>query len=60
MSRPHISYVPLENMDERMQEEMHRCAREGTPRPRYRYRAQIEEEYERLFGAKADDAEDKA
>jgi alkylhydroperoxidase family enzyme len=33
MSRPHISYVPLENMDERMQEEMHRCAREGTPRP---------------------------
>jgi alkylhydroperoxidase family enzyme len=28
-----ISYVPLENMDERMQEEMHRCAREGTPRP---------------------------
>ncbi len=33
MSRPHISYVPLEAMDERMQEEMHRCAREGTPRP---------------------------
>src|SRR3954471_24990812 len=33
MSRPHISYVPLEDMDERMQEEMHRCAREGTPRP---------------------------
>jgi hypothetical protein len=31
MSR--ISYVPLEQMDERMQEEMHRCAREGTPRP---------------------------
>ena len=28
-----ISYVPVENMDERMQEEMHRCAREGTPRP---------------------------
>ena len=28
-----ISYVPLEDMDERMQEEMHRCAREGTPRP---------------------------
>jgi alkylhydroperoxidase family enzyme len=28
-----ISYVPLEVMDERMQEEMHRCAREGTPRP---------------------------
>ena len=33
MSRPHISYVPLEAMDEAMQEEMHRCAREGTPRP---------------------------
>jgi hypothetical protein len=33
ISRPHISYVPLENMDEAMQEEMHRCAREGTPRP---------------------------
>lgn len=28
-----IGYVPLEDMDERMQEEMHRCAREGTPRP---------------------------
>ena len=28
-----IGYVPLEAMDERMQEEMHRCAREGTPRP---------------------------
>src|SRR3954464_5313578 len=28
-----ISYVPLEEMDERMQAEMHRCAREGTPRP---------------------------
>jgi alkylhydroperoxidase family enzyme len=28
-----ISYVSLEAMDERMQEEMHRCAREGTPRP---------------------------
>ena len=28
-----ISYVPLEAMDERMQAEMHRCAREGTPRP---------------------------
>ena len=28
-----ISYVPLEAMDERMQQEMHRCAREGTPRP---------------------------
>ena len=33
MPKPHISYVPLEDMDERMQEEMHRCAREGTPRP---------------------------
>jgi alkylhydroperoxidase family enzyme len=33
MPRPHISYVPLEKMDEAMQEEMHRCAREGTPRP---------------------------
>ena len=33
MSTPRISYVPLEQMDERMQEEMHRCAREGTPRP---------------------------
>jgi len=32
-NRPHISYVPLEAMDQRMQEEMHRCAREGTPRP---------------------------
>jgi alkylhydroperoxidase family enzyme len=30
---PRISYVPLEDMDERMQEEMHRCARDGTPRP---------------------------
>ena len=28
-----ISYVPLEDMDERMREEMHRCAREDTPRP---------------------------
>jgi alkylhydroperoxidase family enzyme len=28
-----ISYVPLEDMDARMQEEMQRCAREGTPRP---------------------------
>ena len=33
MSKQAISYVPLEDMDERMQEEMHRCAREGTPRP---------------------------
>jgi len=29
----HISYVPLEAMDGRMQAEMQRCAREGTPRP---------------------------
>jgi alkylhydroperoxidase family enzyme len=33
MASNRISYVPLEEMDERMQEEMHRCAREGTPRP---------------------------
>src|SRR5665647_1288614 len=33
MSTPRISYVPLERMDEKMQEEMYRCAREGTPRP---------------------------
>lgn len=30
---PHISYVPLEQMDERMQAEMERCATHGTPRP---------------------------
>jgi alkylhydroperoxidase family enzyme len=28
-----IGYVPLAAMDDRMQAEMHRCAREGTPRP---------------------------
>jgi alkylhydroperoxidase family enzyme len=28
-----ISYVPLESMTPEMQEEMARCAREGTPRP---------------------------
>ena len=33
MTEPRISYVPLEDMDERMQKEMERCAREGTPRP---------------------------
>ncbi|HEV7208473.1 MAG TPA: carboxymuconolactone decarboxylase family protein [Mycobacteriales bacterium] len=33
MANNRISYVPLEDMDERMQEEMQRCAREGTPRP---------------------------
>lgn len=32
-TKPRISYRPLEEMDERMQEEMARCAREGTPRP---------------------------
>lgn len=30
---PRISYVPLAAMDEQMQDEMQRCAREGTPRP---------------------------
>ena len=33
MTKPRISYVPYEDMDERMQAEMERCAREGTPRP---------------------------
>jgi alkylhydroperoxidase family enzyme len=33
MPKPYISYVPLEDMDERMQEEMERCAKHGTPRP---------------------------
>jgi alkylhydroperoxidase family enzyme len=33
MTKQAISYVPLEAMDERMREEMHRGAREGTPRP---------------------------
>jgi alkylhydroperoxidase family enzyme len=33
MPKQAISYVPLEEMDERMQQEMRRCAREGTPRP---------------------------
>ena len=28
-----ISYVPLEQMDARMQAEMERCAKHGTPRP---------------------------
>jgi alkylhydroperoxidase family enzyme len=28
-----ISYVPFEDMTTEMQDEMHRCAREGTPRP---------------------------
>ncbi len=33
MSKPRISYVPYEEMDEAMQAEMDRAAREGTPRP---------------------------
>ena len=33
MPKQAISYVPLEAMDERMQQEIYRCAREGTPRP---------------------------
>jgi len=28
-----ISFVPLDDMDAKMQEEMHRCAAHGTPRP---------------------------
>ena len=33
MSQQRISYVPVEQMDPEMQEEMRRCQREGTPRP---------------------------
>lgn len=33
MTRQRISYVPLDRMDDRMRQEMERCAREGTPRP---------------------------
>ena len=33
MAKQRISYVPLEKMDPAMREEMHRCEREGTPRP---------------------------
>lgn len=33
MPKQRISFFPYELMDERMQEEMQRCAREGTPRP---------------------------
>lgn len=33
MQKPYISYVPFEDMDERMQAEMERCAKHGTPRP---------------------------
>ena len=32
-STQHVSYVPLEQMDERMKAEMERCAKHGTPRP---------------------------
>jgi alkylhydroperoxidase family enzyme len=32
-SKPRISYVPFEEMTPEMQEEIRRCAREGTPRP---------------------------
>ena len=32
-TKQRISYVPLEELDELMQAELHRCAREGTPRP---------------------------
>jgi alkylhydroperoxidase family enzyme len=33
MSKQRISFFPFDQMDSRMQEEMERCAREGTPRP---------------------------
>ena len=33
MSKPRISYIPLEQMTPDMRAEMERCAREGTPRP---------------------------
>jgi alkylhydroperoxidase family enzyme len=33
MAKQRISYVPFDRMDARMQEEMRRCEREGTPRP---------------------------
>jgi alkylhydroperoxidase family enzyme len=33
MPKPHIPYVTMELMDDRMRAEMERCAREGTPRP---------------------------
>ncbi|MDG4667163.1 hypothetical protein [Mycobacterium sp. 236(2023)] len=32
-NNPRVSYVPFEQMDERMKEEMERCAKHGTPRP---------------------------
>ena len=36
MAKQRISYVPLEKMTPRMREEMERCQREGTPRPKAR------------------------
>jgi alkylhydroperoxidase family enzyme len=33
MTKQRISYVPLDKMSPEMQNEMERCAREGTPRP---------------------------
>lgn len=33
MAKQRISYVALEQMDDKMRAEMERCAREGTPRP---------------------------
>ena len=33
MAKQRISYVPLEQMDAEMRNEMERCQREGTPRP---------------------------
>jgi alkylhydroperoxidase family enzyme len=33
LSTHRISYVPIDEMDERMRREMARCAAEGTPRP---------------------------
>jgi alkylhydroperoxidase family enzyme len=33
MAKQRISYIPLDQMDERMRAEMERCQREGTPRP---------------------------
>src|ERR1700731_1555327 len=33
VTKQRISYIPFEKMDARMQAEMERCQREGTPRP---------------------------
>lgn len=33
MAKQRISYIPLEQMDAQMRNEMERCQREGTPRP---------------------------